>query len=77
MMFSLFTGDRIALTHSLIIYAFALFVLFNMKPEFAFKDGEMKQWGIGEEKTMFPIYIVAMIVSVISLFVLTIKYSVE
>lgn len=77
-MFSLFSGNRVALSYSLIIYAFTLFVLFNIKPEFAFKeDGEMKQWGIGEDKTMFPIYVIAVIISIISLFILTIKYSAE
>ena len=75
-MFSLFRGERTALSYSLILYAFTLFVLFNVKPQFAFKeDGEMKEWGIGENKTMFPIYIVAMIISIVSLFFLTIIYS--
>ena len=77
-MFSLLKGDRKALSYSLIIYAFVLFILFNIKPVFSFnEDGEMKQWGIGNEKTMFPVYIVAMIISIISLFMMTIMYSNE
>ena len=75
-MFSLFRGERIALSYALILYAFTLFVLFTVKPAYAYKeDGDMKDWGIGDNKTMFPIYIVSMIVSVIGLFVLNIIYS--
>ena len=75
-MFSLLRGERTALSYSLIIYAFILFILSNIKPSFAYKeDGKMKKWGIGEGKTMFPIYIISMIVSVISLFFLTIMYN--
>ena len=75
-MFSLFNGNRKALSYSLIIYIFSLFVLFNIKPSFSFnEEGEMKEWGIGDKKTMFPIYIVSIIVSILSLFFLTIVYS--
>jgi hypothetical protein len=75
-MFSLLRGERIALSYALILYAFTLFVLFTLKPSYAYKeDGNMKVWGIGDNKTMFPIYIVAMIISIIGLFVLNIIYS--
>ena len=75
-MFSILRGERVALSYSLILYAFILFVLFTVKPSYAYKeDGSMKDWGIGDDKTMFPIYIVSMILSIIGLFVLNIIYS--
>ena len=75
-MFSVLKGERKALSYSLILYAFVLFVLFNVKPSFSFnEEGEMKQWGIGEGKSMFPVYIVAMLISIVGLFMMTIVYS--
>ena len=70
--------NRRALSYSLILYALTLFVLFNVKPSFSFnEDGSMKEWGIGEEKTMFPVYVVAMLISIVGLFMMTIMYSAE
>ena len=75
-MFSLLKGERKALSYSLILYALVLFVLFNVKPSFSFnEEGEMKQWGIGTEKTMFPVYVVAMLISIVGLCFMSIMYS--
>lgn len=75
-MFSLFSGERTALSYSLILYFFTLFILFNIKPSYAYtKDGKMKQWGIGSEKILFPLYLIAMVISVFGLFIFNIKYS--
>ena len=75
-MFSLLRGERQALTNSLMIYIFSLFALFIAKPSFCFnEDGKLKEWGIGNDKTMFPAFIVSMIISIISLFMMTIIYS--
>ena len=72
-MFSFLSGNRKELSYSLIIYIFSLFVLFSIKPSFAYNDKkEMKGWGIGEDKTIFPIYIISIIISILSLFFLTI-----
>ena len=75
-MFSLLRGERTALSYALIVYAFTLFVLFHIKPSFAYtKEGDMKEWGIGEEKSMFPVYVISMIISIVSLFILSIRYD--
>ena len=68
--------NRTALTYTLVLYALVLFVLFNVKPSFSFnKDDSLKEWGIGNDKTMFPVFIVAMLVCVPALFLMTIMYS--
>ena len=75
-MFSLLRGGKQALTNSLGVYIFSLFILFILKPSFGFnEEGKIREWGIGDEKTMFPIYIISMIVSIVSLFFLTIMYN--
>ena len=75
-MFSVLKGERKALSYSLVLYALVLFVLFNIKPSFSFnEEGEMKQWGIGKEKTMFPVYVVAMLISIVGLCFMSIMYS--
>ena len=75
-MFSLLRGQRQALTNSLMVYIFSLFVLFIVKPDCCFdEEQKLKEWGIGKNKTMFPVFVIAMIVSIISLFLMTIMYS--
>ena len=75
-MFSVLKGERTALSYSLILYALVLFVLFNVKPSFSFnEDSSLKEWGIGDNKTMFPVFIVAMLICVPALFLMTIIYS--
>lgn len=61
------------LSYTLIVYLFSLYILFMLKPLLCFtKDNKMKSWGIGKNKTLFPIYIISMIISIILLFTLTI-----
>ena len=75
-MFSILRAERCALSYPLILYALVLFVLFNIKPSFSFNnDGSLKEWGIGNDKTMFPVFIIAMIICVPALFLMTIMYS--
>ena len=75
-MFSLLRGERQALTNSLAIYIFTLFILFIVKPDISFdEDGKLREWGISKEKTMFPVFVISLIVSIVSLFLMTIIYS--
>ena len=75
-MFSLLRGERQALTNSLMVYIFSLFILFIVKPEWCFdEDQKLKEWGIGKDKTMFPVFVIAMIISILALFLMTIIYS--
>ena len=66
----MFSNKRPLFT-SIIIYFFIIFILFQIKlPYFFSDDNELKEWGIGENKILFPIYIVSLIVSIFTLFIM-------
>lgn len=74
-MFSILQGERQALSYALIIYIFSLFILLILKPEISYEGDKAKMWGIGQNKTLFPIYILSMIISILSLFIMTIIFT--
>ena len=65
-------GNR-SVYYSVIVYLLIIFILFQVKPKFLYtEENEMKKWGIGEDKILFPVYIIAMIISIFTLFFLSI-----
>lgn len=60
--------DKKQLFYAIFVYIFSLIILWIGKPSMCFKDGKIKQWGVGKDKTMYPVFIVSLSISIISLF---------
>jgi hypothetical protein len=52
---------------SALIYILIIYILYEIKPEQLFINGKAKQFGVGKDKTLFPIYIISLIISIFSL----------
>ena len=52
---------------SVIIYLMINYILFELKPSQLFINNKMKQFGIGKNKTLFPVYGISLIISIFSL----------
>ena len=58
--------------YSIIIYLSFMFILYMIKPDISFDyNGDIKEFGLGKKNntTIFPIYIIAIIPSIIYLYV--------
>lgn len=62
------------LQYSILVYLLSLTIFNILQPDMAFQDGESKQFGIGEGKTLFPFPILSLIVSIIIYLGLTIFF---
>ena len=63
--------EKRELFYGIFIYIFSLIILWIAKPSMCFnKEGKIKQWGVGKDKTMYPIFIISLSISIISLFLL-------
>ena len=72
----LFSDSKKPLIYAIIIYTISVILLYTFKPELCFtKNEKVKCWGIGNDKTMFPIYLLASGISVMTLFVGSIYFS--
>ena len=72
----LFSDSKKPLMYAIIMYAMAVVLLYTFKPEMCFtKDEKAKCWGIGSDKTMFPIYLIASGASIMTLFIGSIYFS--
>lgn len=61
--------EKKELFYGIFIYIFSLIILWIGKPSLCFNNkGKIKKWGIGEDKTMYPIFIISLSISIISLF---------
>lgn len=64
--------------NTIIIFVFITLVLYYTRPLMLFdKKGNMKQFGIGKNKTCFSFAVVVGIITILSYFALTILYSVN
>lgn len=60
------------LQYSIIIYLLSLTIFNILKPDISYINGEIKQFGIGDNKTMFPFPILSLIVSIFIYLFLTV-----
>ena len=61
----MFTIDK-NLQTVLIIFLFINFVVYKLKPDMVFnKEGEMKDFGVGPEKTITPFWLVTLLTGII------------
>lgn len=66
--------NRRPLYLSIFFYIFIIFILFQMKLSYFFnEEDKLKEWGIGENKVLFPIYIVSLIISIFLLLIFNIN----
>ena len=69
----MFTIDK-NLQTVLIILLFINFVVYKVKPEMIFnKDGEMKDFGVGPDKTITPFWLVTLSISLIIYIYINVK----
>lgn len=69
----MFTIDK-NLQTVLIIFLFINFVVYKVKPEMIFnKDGEMKDFGVGHDKTITPFWLVTLSISLIIYIYINVK----
>jgi len=68
------TSSQRAFLYACFVYLSIIFVLYQMKPSYFFDTTtkQPKKWGVGTDKILFPIYIVATVFGIISLFVFNI-----
>jgi hypothetical protein len=68
--------DKTEISYAILLYIFIIILSFSCKPPMFFnEDGKMKLWGIGEEKTLFPIFIIALIISILFFSIQIIMHS--
>ena len=66
------------LYYSITIYIVMNIILFTLKPKIFFSDvGVAKGWGVGEEKVLFPSFIISLILSIISFFVMSLYFDIN
>ena len=59
---------------AIIIYSVIAFALFYYKPSFAFNsDGTFKQFGLTKDKTIYPYWLVILIIGIIGYLCIIIK----
>jgi hypothetical protein len=64
-------NDKKELFYGIFIYIFSLIILWIAKPSLCFnEEGKVKNWGVGKNKTMYPIFIISLSISIISLFLM-------
>jgi len=68
------TPSQRAFLYACFVYIATIFILYQMKPTYFFDSitKQPKKWGVGADKILFPIYIVATVFGIISLFVFNI-----
>jgi len=67
------TNSQRAFLYACFIYIFIIISLYQTKPSYFFDEtNQPKKWGVGSDKILFPIYIVATVFGIISLFVFNI-----
>lgn len=63
------------LKFSLLIYIFSIIFIYIFKPDICFNDnGENKDWGTGNDKTLFHFIIICFLISLFSYLILNILY---
>tara|TARA_A100001037_G_scaffold284839_1_gene291603 strand:+ start:517 stop:741 length:225 start_codon:yes stop_codon:yes gene_type:complete len=69
----MFTIDK-NLQTVLIIFLFINFVVYKLKPDMVFnKEGEMKDFGVGSEKTITPFWLVTLSLTLIIYIYINVK----
>lgn len=72
----LFSDSKKPLIYAILIYAISVILLYTFKPEICFtKIENAKCWGIGKDKTMFPVYLISSGISIMTLFIGSIYFS--
>lgn len=62
-------NNEIKLT--LALYLFSVSVILYLKPPVFFnKEGKLKEFGIGEEKTLYPLWMIFMLSSIFSFYLI-------
>lgn len=61
---------NLRIVHSILFYVLFMILLFIAKPSVMFeKNGEIKQFGIGYDKTMFSFGVFTVVVAVLSFYI--------
>jgi hypothetical protein len=61
----MFKIDSILQT-TILLYIIICIFIYQIKPSFMFhKDGEFKQFGVGKDKTIYPFWLVTLIIGIL------------
>ncbi len=53
------------LQSTLLLYIILCIIIYQMKPRFMFhENGEFKQFGVGKQKTIYPFWLVTLIIGI-------------
>ena len=62
-----------SLTISIILYLFLISLVIYLKPKLIFtEDGDIKKFGTGNRKTIYPLWLIVLITSIISFYIILI-----
>jgi len=62
-----------SLTVSIVLYLFLISLVIYLKPKLIFtEDGDIKKFGTGQKKTIYPLWLIVIITSVISFYIILI-----
>ena len=62
-----------SLTVSIVLYLFLISIIIYLKPNLIFNNnGDIKKFGTGQKKTIYPLWLIVIITSIISFYIILI-----